>query len=203
MPPKGGFNSQIMKKTCKNCSTEYIGNGNQQYCTPKCRKESYLKRLIEEEEVAPVKVYPKIEALHSGFVFLKLYRINKEAVVDGKIKLFVNLHTDGKFTVDESLTGTPLGKGKLFDRYDPPKTEEQWNGVIFVRSIITEFLSDGGTVKLAFLFQHYDDGTDKMKITQMVPKEAIERYDTKIGHGSCRNKKVSDIKNWIEGFKEE
>lgn len=193
-----------MKKKCEHCEKQYEATGREKFCRPICREEfNHKKRILklkEEEEVGnatPTRVYREITEQTVGKAWLRLYRIDPTLTKKRKLKVIFKIDTTGKITISESLSHATLGRGDLFDEYTPPKEEMTWAGVIFIDSIITEFLSQEGAIKLALLFQTFDDESSKMKITQMIPKAEVPKHNTQIGHGSCRTDKITNVIDWI------
>lgn len=194
-----------MKKMCVECNKSYEGKGNTKFCSPQCKEKYNNSKTKEKMENAievlktPVNttIYPAATKKFGGKAWLRLYRINKDLVNRGRIKLIVKLDTKGGVEVIESLSNNSVGRGNLFPEVAPPVKEEVWSAVVFTDSIITEYMSDEGSIPMSMFFQYYDEIPNSLKIAQMVPREAIPHFDTRIGHGSSRTEQVNDVKNWI------
>lgn len=190
-----------MKKNCNNCDQQYNASGNQKFCAAKCRNEFRIKNTKMEELKTTRHIYPETLSEYAGVAWLRLYRIDKSLVNNNKLKLIMKVTPDGKIAITESLSRSIIGNGHLFPDRIPPEQEDTWACVVYLKQILSGFISEEGTIKLALLFQYYDNGTDKVKITQMVPKEVVALNNTNIGHGNSRTKQIVNVKDWIDGLK--
>lgn len=140
----------------------------------------------------------------TGSAYLKLYRINKEFVERGRIKVFITITPNGEIEVKQSLGDrTVLGKGIIKGDSFPDKVEE-WNSLVFMKSIIPDFISESGDIKAWFSFRYYNDGKEPtLMISQTIPSERREEFPkTNIGIGNCRTKQVKDLVDWIIDMKD-
>lgn len=203
-----------MKKICTCCNRQYDAHGNSKFCGSDCRikfntnkKQEKMNNALKEIHTTATVVKsderPTATQKYAGKAWLRLYRVNQDLVQRGKIKLIINIDSDGRMALIESLTGNEVGSGYLFDEYKHLVKEESWSAAVFANKIITEYLTDDGKIRVSLYFQHFQDSPNTLKVSQMVPREAIAHFDTNIGLGESRTEQVSSVKNWLNESKKE
>lgn len=137
-------------------------------------------------------------------LFLRLYRIEKDYLLDDKIKLFMSLNKDGSIQINQSLgKRNLLGEGKVFEGDELPDSDTKWTAVLYPKNIHTEFVTDEGCIKVWVSFRYFEKSEPSVLITQSIPLDLLDEYpETFLGLGSSRTNTVTEVKDWINDLKE-